>query len=399
MAHSLRFHLPHGEGEFSRQAHVAPPHSTFERELGAEGFEGPATMMYHRNPPTAWSGINGPLRPRAFDLKTTRPSRARVDARPVMHSDVMKMRYWVFSETDGRLFRNSDGDDLIFVHHGEGDFFCDYGHLTYRSGDYIVIPRGTMWRIETKVPNEFLLVEATDCAYAMPDRGLLGPHALFDPGMLDRPKLDSAFTNQTRGGAWRLIVKRHEQLTTIDYAFNPLDAVGWQGNRSVLRLNITDFRPVNADGYHVPPSATVTFTANRFLVCTLPPTVTATDPPAMKIPFWHNNDDYDEVVFMHRGFPGGHQDLGEGTMTLAPSGLTHGVYPQHMEYMFNSPVVKSNHYAVLIDSRAAVHVDPGLADGEFGEYANAWRDALAYAPDAPQPERQAAKVIAFKPAE
>ena len=58
---------PKVEGVASRQAHADLPEGTFERELGKEGFFGPATHMHHTHPPTAWTRFEGPLRPRAFD--------------------------------------------------------------------------------------------------------------------------------------------------------------------------------------------------------------------------------------------------------------------------------------------------------------------------------------------
>src|SRR5271167_1553274 len=59
--------FPHIEGEASRQAHADLPAGTYEREIGREGFFGPATHLYHRHPPTGWTSFDGPLRPRAFD--------------------------------------------------------------------------------------------------------------------------------------------------------------------------------------------------------------------------------------------------------------------------------------------------------------------------------------------
>ena len=59
--------LPRVEGVASRQAHADLPEGTFERELGREGFYGPSTQMYHRHPPTGWTAVEGPLRPRAFN--------------------------------------------------------------------------------------------------------------------------------------------------------------------------------------------------------------------------------------------------------------------------------------------------------------------------------------------
>ncbi len=60
------------------------------------------------------------------------------------------------------LARNADGDELLFIHEGEGDLFCDYGHLAFRDGDYIMLPRSTMWRIEPSSPVTALLIEATN---------------------------------------------------------------------------------------------------------------------------------------------------------------------------------------------------------------------------------------------
>src|SRR5580704_18904664 len=59
--------FPRVEGETSRQAHADLPEGTFEREIGRDGFFGPAAHIYHRHPPTGWTSFDGPLRPRAFD--------------------------------------------------------------------------------------------------------------------------------------------------------------------------------------------------------------------------------------------------------------------------------------------------------------------------------------------
>ena len=94
------------------------------------------------------------------------------------------------------LVRNSDGDELLFIHDGEGELFCDWGRLVYRDGDYIVLPRGAMWRIEPTAPTTMLLIEATEGSYQLPEKGLLGPQAIFDPAILDTPRMDEAFRAQ-----------------------------------------------------------------------------------------------------------------------------------------------------------------------------------------------------------
>ena len=82
------------------------------------------------------------------------------------------------------LVRDADGDLLLFIHEGAGDLFCDFGHLSYREGDYILLPRGTMWRLEPTAATTACQIEARNGGYKLPDRGLLGPHAQFDPATL-----------------------------------------------------------------------------------------------------------------------------------------------------------------------------------------------------------------------
>ena len=185
--------FPRIEGETSRQAHADLPAGTYEREIGRDGFFGPAAHLYHRHPPTGWTRFEGPLRPRAFDATAagepvTEPFRGAL----LLSNANCRIALWRVSQAMPCLQRNADGDVLLFFHEGEGDLFCDFGHMTYREGDYVLLPRGTMWRLEPAAPSAALLIEATNGAYKLPDRGILGPHAIFDPAALETPKLDSA---------------------------------------------------------------------------------------------------------------------------------------------------------------------------------------------------------------
>jgi homogentisate 1,2-dioxygenase len=128
--------FPRSEGMASRQAHADLPEGTYERELGKEGFFGPATHMYHRHPPTGWSAWEGELRPRAFDTTRLGPSGPSPwDAAVLAHNASVTVRIWRLDSAMDHLVRNADGDDLLFVHQGAGALFCDYGHMRYRDGD------------------------------------------------------------------------------------------------------------------------------------------------------------------------------------------------------------------------------------------------------------------------
>ena len=238
-------HFPKVEGQASRQAHADLPAGTYEREISKEGFFGPAAHLYHRHPPTGWVNFEGPLRPHAFDCtKLARSQEMPWGAPELLHNAAVRVRFWRCEANMPGLARNADGDELMFVHAGRGEFYCDYGHLSFEAGDYILIPRGTMWRVECTEPLRALLIEATNNSYRLPDKGLVGPHAIFDAAMLDTPRIDDAFRDQQDGNEWRVAVKRRNEISTVTYPFNPLDAVGWHGDLCVVRINVRDLRPL-----------------------------------------------------------------------------------------------------------------------------------------------------------
>ena len=369
-------HFPKVEGLASRQAHADLPEGTYEREVSKEGFFGPAAHLYHRHPPTGWVNFEGPLRPHAFDCaKLPEPQDSPWNAPELLHNASVRMRFWRCAGRMTALARNADGDELLFVHEGHGEFYCDYGHLSFSAGDYILIPRGTMWRVECAAPLAALLIEATNNSYRLPDKGLVGPHAIFDAAMLDTPRIDEAFKGQQGESEWQVAIKRRGMISTVTYPFNPLDAVGWHGDLSVARINVRDLRPLMSHRYHLPPSAHTTFLSDRFVVCTFVPRPFETDPGAMKVPFFHNNDDYDEVLFYHAGNFFSRDNIHPGMMTVHPSGFTHGPHPKAFNAATKGTRTETDEVAVMIDTRDAVDVAAMPAGVEFEGYVKSWRPA------------------------
>ena len=363
------------EGVASRQAHCDLPEGTYEREMSKEGFFGPAAFFHHRHPPTGWSDFTGPLQPRAFDLaKLDVPAASPWSATEALANAHCRIRYWRLAASMPSLARNADGDDLLFVHAGTGHFYCDFGHLAIEAGDYVVVPRGTMWRIECDAPLDVLLVEATNATYMLPDKGLLGNHAIFDPALLDTPRIDAQFAaQQSDTEAWTVEVKRRGQVSRITYPFNPLDVVGWHGELSVVRINVRHIRPVMSHRYHLPPSAHTTFLSNRFVVCTFAPRPFESDPGALKVPFFHNNDDYDEVLFYHAGDFFSRDNIHPGMMTLHPGGFTHGPHPKALKRMFKQEKPGTDEYAVMIDTRDPLEVTAAASGVEWAGYVDSWK--------------------------
>src|SRR3990167_3606100 len=204
------------QGTHSRQAHADMPAGTYEREISKEGFFGPAAFIHHPRPPTGWSNFEGPLRPRAFDLARLNEAQGSPWNAPViLKNAATEMRFWKLAQAMPGLARNADGDQLLFVHQGQGDLFCDYGHIAYEAGDYLYLPRGTMWRLTPVEPTAILTIQATNSHFTLPDKGLLGGHALFDPAMLDTPELNESFkAHQLQDGETRGAVKKRGEVST-----------------------------------------------------------------------------------------------------------------------------------------------------------------------------------------
>lgn len=365
------------EGQHSRQAHADLPAGAYEREMSKEGFFGPAAFLYHPRPPTGWSRFEGPLRPRAFDLnRLNQPQASPWDAPVVLHNNATELRFWKPEGPLTDLARNADGDQLLFIHAGAGDLFTDFGRIDYRAGDYLYLPRGAMWRLAPAEPTAVLTIQATNTHYTLPDKGLLGPHAIFDPAILDTPVMDEAFRDhQALAGEFPVRIKKRGQVSVATYEYNPLDAVGWHGELAPVRLNVSDIRPVVSHRYHLPPSVHTTFLSDRFVVCTFTPRPFETDPGAIKIPFFHNNDDFDEVLFYHAGDFFSRDHIESGMMTFHPSGFTHGPHPKALKNMLVQPKPATDEYAVMIDTRDPLEVGEGASSVENPAYVDSWKTA------------------------
>ena len=366
--------FPRWDGVISRQAHADLPRGTYEREIGREGFAGPATHIYHAHPPTGWIDWEGPLRPRAFDtVRLEGQAASPWSAVLLLSNEHLKYRFWRAEQRMDHLVRNADGDELLFIHEGEGDLFCDFGHLPFRDGDYIQLPRGTTWRIEVTQPVSALLIEASNAAYRMPDKGIVGEHAIFDPAMLDVPAMDDAFhAQQSDDERWRVVVKRRGALSTVTYPFNPLDAVGWKGTLLPVLINWREFRPLMSHRYHLPPSAHTLFVGDRFMISTFVPRPMESDPGALKVPFFHSNDDYEEVIFYHRGEFFSRDNIHPGMITLHPAGATHGPHPKALRAETAAKRSDTDEVAVMVDARDALDVSAEGGGIEWDAYAKSW---------------------------
>ena len=371
--------IPKMEGNSSRQAHADLPNGTFEREMSKEGFFGPSAHIYHRNPPTGWIDWDGPLRPRAFNLnKLSQNVDCPWNSVELLFNENCRIAMWRASKSMKHLVRNADGDQLLFIHSGTGELYSDFGRFEIIAGDYVLLPRGTMWRLQFKSPIDILLIESTNAGFSLPDKGIAGTHAFFDPAKLDTPLIDKKFLDQqTAAGAterWQVRIKRKNNISTVTYPYNPLDAVGWHGSLMPVKINVKEFRPLMSHRYHLPPSAHTTFVSERFVVCTFCPRPFEQDPGALKVPFFHNNDDYDEVLFYHAGDFFSRDNIDAGMMTFHPAGFTHGPHPKALNNMLKPKKAETDEYALMIDTRDGLTVADLPNNIEDDSYLFSWRN-------------------------
>src|SRR5512133_660248 len=376
--------FPLRKGLHTRQAHVDLPAGTFEEEHARNGFFGRTTHLYRLHPVTDWTRIEGPLRPHSYDLNgLTDSADAKVKASQfgsqepafapicILHNGDVAL-HWVAPSAMDFFYRNADGDDVYYIHAGGGKLETTFGVIHYATGDYLVIPRGTTYRfLPDATPQRYLLIESFS-EVTIPDRNQLGPNAIFDPAMIDTPELEP-YEMAPEGGPreWAVHIKREHQITKVFYPFNPLDVVGWKGDLTVWRINVKDIRPVVSARYHLPPSAHSTFIANNFVICSFLPRPFEEEEGAMRVPFFHSNIDYDEVLFYSAGHFFSRDGIGAGMMTWHPQGIHHGPHPKAIPLSRTKD--RTDEVAVMVDAFRPLKATPAAELMENVNYWASWK--------------------------
>ena len=364
------------QGRHTLQAHVGIPEGCVEEEFGREGFSGPVSHLYRHSPPTNWIDIDGPCKPRAWRTDALTPAanaRSWFEQRVVMLSnDDVTIAMARLEGAMSEHARNADGDELLFIHQGHGSLETDFGRMDYERGDYLVIPRGTVYRLKAQDATSMLIIETAD-AVRLPERGLLGRHALFDPDVMLTPTLEPPPQEPGRT-RWPLTIKRAGQLTRVTYPNNPITTVGWKGDLTVWRLNVRDIRPILSDRYHLPPTSHATFVTegSRVVIATfLPRPLETGDPQALRVPFYHANIDYDEVLFYHDGDFFSRSGIDAGMVTFHPQGIHHGPHPKAVEA--SATKTHTDEIAVMIDTRRPLHPSDHVLAVERPDYWRSWQ--------------------------
>ncbi|MGK5641087.1 homogentisate 1,2-dioxygenase [Streptomyces sp. URMC 126] len=318
----------HAQGRISRQAHTRAPEGTYEEHHARQGFEGEVSQLYHAHPTTDWLRVEGPIRPRGVQLTEVRTADehdARALPTPLLYNDDITLSVSRRTAPMPYYFRDADGDTLLLTQSGSGTLVTDYGTLDYGPLEYLVIPKGTNYRVvpdPDRGPHVTYVVETRD-PLTLPERGPLGHFLPFDRGVLDVPRLDAP-SPRNADGEWEVLVKRDGELSSIFYAFDPADVRGWTGTLAPFRLRLADIRPVTSERLDVPPMTHATFQAGGNWIVTMAPRPTQTADDAERTPPYHRNVDYDEVIVPLGTGDGRPAEPPTGLAGVIPGGMNHG---------------------------------------------------------------------------
>jgi homogentisate 1,2-dioxygenase len=266
-------------------------------------------------------------------------------------------------------FRNADGDELYFIHRGHGVIETDFGPLTFEPGDYIVIPQAVTYRVIPATDDNFFLIMQSKTEFEQPDRGLVGQHALYDPGVIVTPEPQPDLEDRNE---WEVRIKVKDDFSSVWYPHNPIDVVGWKGDLTVWKINMRDIRPLMSPRVHLPPSAHTTFVTKGAVVCSFLPRPLEEDPEALKVPFFHRNTDYDEFIFYHAGNFFSRDNIGPGMVTLHPRGIHHGPHPKALKNQGTK--THTDEYAVMLDGLNPIDVLPAGEAVEWKDYWKSWME-------------------------
>jgi homogentisate 1,2-dioxygenase len=317
-----------------------------EQLFSTEGFSSDYSLFYHLYPPTQIknAGATVDLRPDAATEKKLQ-HRSFDGFKILPMEDYLRSRQVILFNSDCHIslaapeqsmkdyfYKNADADELIFVHEGSGILHTLYGDLDFTAGDYIIIPRGTIYQMEFSGTLNRLLIVESFSPIRFPKRyrspfGQLLEHAPYCERDIRGPK---ELVTHDEKGDFLVRVKKQGHLYNLHYATHPFDVVGWDGCCYPFAFSIHDFEPITGR-VHQPPPVHQTFEARNFVVCSFVPRLFDYHPEAIPAPYNHSNIDSDELLYYADGDFMSRKNVTRGMITLHPAGIPHGPHPGAVE--------------------------------------------------------------------
>ncbi len=234
-------------------------------------------------------------------------------------------------------------------------------------GDYVSIPKGVTYRLSIQEPSYLLRFESFTDRFQKPETGLLGQQALYHEENIQSPLFRLEFEREKNSV---IRVQSAGRLTEITYPYDIRELSGWCGSLYPFVLSIHDIAPAMSPMAHLPPSINSTFVCKNFVVCSFVPRPLEEPEGALKVPFYHSNIDYDEVIFYHDGDFFSRDNMGAGYFTLHPRGIHHGPHPKAIKNQHS--LKRTNEIAVMLDTVRPLQVSRVLQDVEIKDYWKSW---------------------------
>jgi homogentisate 1,2-dioxygenase len=357
----------HSQGKFPHKRHTiyrkADGNLYAEELVSSEGFSNVYSLIYHCYPPTMIKEVGKPytVNPKiAYQRHLNHESFIGFNVAP--ENDYLQSRKHILVNNDLNIclaapeeslkdyfYKNADSDEVIFVHIGSGILKTIYGNLEFSYGDYLVIPRGTIYQIEFKDSNNRLLIVESHSPIVTPKRyrneyGQLLEHSPYCERDIRKP---SNMETHDEKGNFKVMIKKQGMMYPFVYGTHPFDAIGWDGNLYPWAFSIHDFEPITGR-VHQPPPVHQTFEGHNFVICSFCPRLFDYHPQAIPAPYNHSNIDSDEILYYVDGDFMSRKSVVKGQITLHPGGIPHGPHPGTVEKSIGAK--ETLELAVMIDT-------------------------------------------------
>lgn len=378
------------QGKLPNKRHIVfrqPNGNLYHEELvGTEGFSGISSLVYHLNPPTIVKHYGKPysvkpeiavednLQARSFMGYEAEPESDYLESRKVLfvNNDLQIGVAAPQNSTSDYFFKNADADEMLFVHKGSGVLKTMYGSIDFEYGDYIVIPRGTVYQIHfSSTDNKLLFIEShapieTPSRY----RNQYGQFMEHSPFCERDFKLPHSLETHDEEGEFLINIKKRGLIYPYIYQTHPFDVVGYDGCCYPYAMSIFNFEPITGR-IHMPPPIHQQFQSKNFVVCSFVPRMYDYHPQAIPAPYHHSNIDSDELLYYVDGDFMSRNNIQQGQITLHPGGIPHGPHPGAIERSIGKK--ETNELAVMIDPFNPVMITDEAMAIEVKDYYKSWQ--------------------------
>ena len=357
----------------------------YEELFGTIGFDGMSSLMYHTQRPTQVKEIlkTYSISPKA-SIDNNLKSMMMMGFNVKKESDFLKSRKVILFNNNCQIslasptksleeyfYKNTDSDEVIFIHKGSGKLRTFLGNIDFKYGDYLVIPRGVIYKIDFNGENNRLFIVESKSPVYTPKRyrNWFGQHLESSP-YCERdlhPPTELETYNET--GDFILKIKKDDSIHECVYAAHPFSVVGWDGYNYPYKFSIHDFEPITGR-IHQPPPVHQTFETSNFVICSFVPRLYDYHPDAIPAPYNHSNIDSDEVIYYVDGDFMSRNNVDEGYISLHPAGIPHGPHPGLMEKSIGKKETKE--LAVMVDTFQPLKVTDYAVEIDDGKYYQSW---------------------------